>query len=120
MKIWITTVGWSPFAVFNTLWFAIVRDSYIPDKIYLIWNSKVENNKEIIKKYLNALNESYGFNLKVVEYKIEREENFKEFIKGLSDIILKEKKYNNEIAIDITPGRKFMSAFSMFAGLEGV
>ncbi|WP_423792975.1 hypothetical protein ACPB8Q_01875 [Methanocaldococcus indicus] len=120
MKIWITTVGTSPYAVFNTLWFAIVRDSYLPDKIYFLWNDKVKHNLEKLEKWVNILSNEYNFKVEInKDYKVS-EENIKEFSNALKKIIKNEKLKNNEIAIDITPGRKFMSAFSLFAGLEGV
>ncbi|ENN95911.1 hypothetical protein J422_05254 [Methanocaldococcus villosus KIN24-T80] len=120
MRVWISTVGSSPLAVFNTLWMAIVKEGYIPDKVYLLWNYKVEKNKEIIKNYIKSLNESYNFNIDVDEsYKVS-EDDFKDFSNALKEIIVKEKKRGNEVAIDMTPGRKFMSALSMFAGIEGV
>ncbi|EHP84224.1 hypothetical protein [Methanotorris formicicus] len=120
MKVWITTIGSSPYAVFSTLWFAVVKDSFIPNKIYLLWNNKVEKNKETLKNYIETLSKAYNINIQINEdYKV-NEEDFKTFANALKEIIIKEKKEGNEIAIDMTPGRKFMSAFSMFAGLEGV
>jgi len=120
MRVWITTVGTSSFAVFNSLWMAIVGDSYYPDKVYLLWNDRVKENMEKIKEYIKALKEAYGRTIIIDDtYRVD-EEDFKIFTKTLTEIIKKEKLEGNEIAIDMTPGRKFMSAFSMYAGVEGV
>ncbi|AEH24482.1 hypothetical protein [Pyrococcus yayanosii] len=120
MRVWITTVGTSPFAVFNSLWMAIARDSYYPDKIYLLWNDKVKRNMEKIKSYIEALAKAYGRTIAIDDTHKVDEEDFRTFTKTLAEIIKREKLEGNEIAIDMTPGRKFMSAFSMYAGIEGV
>ncbi|ALM76270.1 hypothetical protein [Thermococcus barophilus] len=120
MRVWITTVGTSPFAVFNSLWMAIAGDSYYPDKVYLLWNDKVKGNMEKVRAYIEALAKAYGRTIAIDDTHKVDEEDFRTFTKTLAEIIKREKLEGNEVAIDMTPGRKFMSAFSMYAGIEGV
>ena len=118
MKIWITTVGKSVYAVVNTLWAACKEEGYIPERIYFIYNDEVKENLGRVKKIAKALVESYGAeNPEINEIKAE-ETNFTEFAKKLGEIIKREKALGNEVAVDMTPGRKFMSAFAMYSGVS--
>ncbi|NJE13340.1 hypothetical protein [Thermococcus sp. LS2] len=119
MRVWITTVGTSPFAVFNSLWMAIVGDSYYPDKVYLLWNDKVQDNMQKVKTYIEALAKAYGRTIAIDDTHKVDEENFRTFTETLAKIIKKEKLEGNKVAIDMTPGRKFMSAISMYLGIKG-
>lgn len=120
MKVWITTVGSSPFAVINTMWAACELDDFVPEKVYMIYDDKMLGNLELTKKWILRLIKEYGKEVVIEEKKCD-EYDFKAYSKLVHSLILSEKKEGNCIAIDITPGRKIMSAFSMFHGLfEGV
>ena len=119
MKVWVTTVGKRPFAVLNTIWYLVRKGEYIPERIYLIWNDFVEKEKELVKELIRALLESYGINPEIIaddSVKV-NEDDFHNLIKTLARIRDKELEEGNEIAVDMTPGRKFMSALSMYLGV---
>ena len=121
MKVWVTTVGKRPFAVLNTIWYLVRKGEYIPERIYLIWNDFVEKEKELVKELIRALLESYGVNPEIIandSVKV-NEDDFHNLIKTLARIRDKELEEGNEIAVDVTPGRKFMSALSMYLGVAG-
>ncbi len=119
MKVWVTTVGKSPFAVLNTIWYLVRKGEYVPERVYLIWNDLVEKEKEIVKELIRVLLESYGVNPEIIadeSVKVD-EDDFHNLIKTLAEIRNKELAEGNEIAVDMTPGRKFMSALSMYLGV---
>ncbi len=116
MKVWITTVGSSPFAVINTLWAACELDGYVPEKVYLVANGKVEQEARIVNEWITRIIKAYGA-APIIERIHADEVDFMNFSRILSTCITEEKKSGNEVAVDMTPGRKFMSAFSMFNGL---
>lgn len=116
MKVWITTVGSSPFAVINAMWAACELDNFVPDKVYLVANEKVEKEVAIVHEWIMKILKAYGA-APVIERIHADEVDFINFSKILSTRITDEKKNGNEVAVDMTPGRKFMSAFSMFNGL---
>lgn len=115
MKIWITTVGQSPFAVINPIWASCKEENFIPERIYLFYNENTEKNLEIVMKWVEKILNEYNCKADFLKFKGD-EIDFKNFIKKINEIVSKEK--NNEIAIDMTPGRKFMSALSMVYGIK--
>ncbi len=116
MKVWITTVGSSPFAVINTLWAACELEDYVPEKVYLVANKLVEKEVRVVDEWVRRIIEAYDA-AAVIERIYADEVDFINFSQTLSSLITEEKKKGNEVAVDMTPGRKFMSAFSMFNGL---
>ncbi len=116
MKVWISTVGLSPFAVINTFWAACELEKYVPEKVFLVANGKVELELTKVKEWIARIMKAYGTDA-VIERIYADEVDFVNFSRKLSSCISEEKKKGNEVAVDMTPGRKFMSAFSMFNGL---
>ncbi|MDW7725983.1 MAG: CRISPR-associated ring nuclease [Candidatus Methanoperedens sp.] len=116
MNVWITTVGSSPFAVINTLWAACELDDFVPEKMYFLCNDKMASQINLIKEWITRITHEYGKNVSFVE-KRSKEEDFISYSKLVKSLITDEREQGNVIAIDITPGRKIMSAFSMFYGL---
>ena len=119
MRVWVTTVGKKPFAVLNTVWYLVRKGEYVPERVYLIWNDFVEKEKEIAKDLIRILLESYGVSPEIIadESVKVNEDDFHELIRTLAEIRDRELSEGNEIAVDMTPGRKFMSALSMYLGV---
>ncbi|MHA1755978.1 MAG: hypothetical protein ACTSVV_04350 [Promethearchaeota archaeon] len=119
MIIWITTVGWSPFAVINPLWAYCKNYKEIPDKIILIHTpyEKIKENLNICKRYISEILKTYnekGLNeIFIIEEEIENDslELYANMLKKIihREIYQKPKK----IILDITPGRKYMSAINL-------
>lgn len=119
MRVWITTVGMSPFAVINPIWLVCRKGEFVPERVYLIWNEDVENVKRIVEKSVEIILKNYGIpepEIIADEGVKVREDDFKRFKKVLKDICDKELSEGNEVVVDMTPGRKFMSALSMGLG----
>jgi len=112
-------VGTSPFAVLNTIWYVVRKGEYVPERIYLIWNDFVRKEKELAEEMIKVVLESYGVNPEIVaDDSVKVDENdFLGLVKMLREIKDKELEEGNEIAVDMTPGRKFMSAISMYLGV---
>jgi len=95
------------------------KGEFVPERVYLIWNEGVEREKEVVEKAVRLILESYGVrNPKIIagdETKV-REDDFS----GLRDLLYKIKglEQGNEVAVDMTPGRKFMSALLMGVGFN--
>ncbi len=120
MKVWITTVGKSPFAVVNPIWMVCRKGKFIPNRVYLVWNEEVEEVKKTVERMLGIILQNYGVpELKIIadESVKVREDDFNKFKSVISEICNKELNEGNEVVIDMTPGRKFMSALAMVLGL---
>lgn len=115
LRTWITIVGWSPFAVINPIWAACFNEEYIPNRIILLNNGDLDKtinkNVEIVKIWLNRILSIYDVCDLVIEDIQVNEKEILKYAKDLESII--EKYKEDEIAIDMTPGRKFMSSVAI-------
>lgn len=126
MITWITTVGWSPFAVINPIWAYCKENEKTPDKLFLLHteNMKVLKNLGICEKYLNEILREYSNNNfkedNLIKYQI-KNETYEIYSLAMKKIIERELNDENaKIIIDMTPGRKYMSAINMFFGLKAL
>lgn len=117
MRVWITTVGENPFAVINTLWAACILEGeeFRPEKVHLIQNERVKENAGTVKNYIKRILGTYGINVKFEDHEVDEED-----IDGFAELFgsIVESERDNEVAIDMTPGRKFMSAYAMVTGFK--
>jgi len=119
LKAYVTTVGTSPEAVFNPLWYLVEAYDWVPDKVYLLWNEGVVEQLETVKKLIKKLFEAYGVSIKVHAgegLKFD-EDNPIEFREKVGSLIGSLKADGHEVVVDITPGRKFMSALLLGAAM---
>jgi len=118
-KVYITTVGTSPEAVFNPLWYLVEVYDWVPDRVYLLWNDDVREQLEKVKKLIKRLSNAYGVRISVHAGEEERfsEENPVEFREKVVSLIGSLKHDGHEVIVDITPGRKFMSALLLGAAI---
>ena len=122
MITWITTVGWSPFAVINPIWAYCKENDECPNKIILIYTpyDKIKNSVLVCKRYIIEILKSYnGKNLSkesIIQEEIEND-NIEIYADKLNKVIEREKKFKPEkIILDMTPGRKYMSAINVYYG----
>lgn len=118
MRSWITTVGPSPFALINTFWAAADRDGWFSDRIFLVYNEKTQSLLPGISGALTKITEEYSNKTPEIRCSLIDEDDLEDVFRTYQRIINEERDLKNSIAIDITPGRKYMSAFSLYAGLK--
>ncbi|GAB6134929.1 hypothetical protein [Thermococcus prieurii] len=120
MKAYITTVGTSVEAVINPLWYLAEVYSWLPNMVYLLWNDDVREQLEKAKELITELSKTYGASVKVVAGENLRfnEENPTEFREKAGSLIDSLKSKGYEVVVDITPGRKFMSALLLSAAMS--
>ncbi|MDV3103756.1 CRISPR-associated ring nuclease [Thermococcus waiotapuensis] len=121
MRAYVTTVGTSPEAVFNPLWYLMELRDWVPDEVHLLWNEKVKEQLKKTERLLEKLGKAYGVEIKVIadEEKLFTEEDPVEFRDKVLSTIKSLKSLGYEVVVDITPGRKFMSALLLGAALAG-
>ena len=122
MITWITTVGWSHFAVINPIWAYCKENDECPNKIILIYTpfEKIRDNLKFCQLYISEILKVYNGN-KLNEDSIIIEEiendNIEVYADKLNKIIEREKNLKpDKIILDITPGRKYMSAINVYYG----
>ena len=121
MKAYITTVGTTPEAVFNPLWYLAEGHSWIPDEVYLLWNDGVKDKLEAVKKLVRRLAEAYNREIDVIADEGLRftEKNPVEFRKKAGELVRELVSDGYKVIVDITPGRKFMSSLLLGAAIAG-
>jgi len=113
MKTYITQVGTSVEAVINSLWMNAFKNGYFPDRICLLWNKEISRYKKAVVKALNILSKEYDFEIDIDDSIEFIEDDVEDYAKKHEDTIKSEIEAGNEVIIDTTPGRKFMSGISM-------
>lgn len=117
MKTWISIIGSSPFAVINTIWAACKLEEYIPEKVLFIVNKNLkEKDIKTVYFWTEELLKSYGIENPTFEKREVEEDDFGQIEDVLRSNISRLKK-EGLVAVDITPGRKYMSAIAMHCGL---
>ncbi|AFL96145.1 hypothetical protein CL1_1950 [Thermococcus cleftensis] len=119
MRAYVTTVGTSPEAVFNPLWYLVEVHGWVPDAVYLLWNDGVREQLEGVKGLIERLSSAYGVGINVIAGEDLRfsEDNPVEFRERAASLIGSLVSEGHEVIADITPGRKFMSALLLGAAM---
>ncbi|MHA1427099.1 MAG: hypothetical protein ACTSQI_14010 [Candidatus Helarchaeota archaeon] len=112
MNVWITIVGWQPFAVINPIWAACFFNKFIPNKVVLLNNGardqRIGNNVALVRKWLEKILREYGITNPDIQSRGVNEGHIMEFFREFSNIVLENREH--VVVLDMTPGRKFMSS----------
>ena len=115
MRIYLTMTGMSRWAEINSLWAALRHHEYIPDRIYLFETERRSGDaKELIECFRLLLAE-YGAKDTTIEEIQITEGDFALSGRKVFEVLEKEKALGNEIAIDITPGRRAVISSALMA-----
>lgn len=118
MKIYITMTGMSRWAVINSIWAAVRRHEYVPDKIYLFKTDRRDDDAAVITTCMKQLLAEYGKKEIAIEEIPIIEGDFASSGKRMMDVLEKEKAGGSEIAIDITPGRRAVMSSALMAAWQ--
>ncbi|MEW5748854.1 MAG: hypothetical protein AB1793_08755 [Candidatus Thermoplasmatota archaeon] len=115
-KVYITMTGVSRWPVLNGLWAAMCR-GYVPDRLYLFVTQGRERDGEALTGWVKLVARSYGKELEVVSERIE-EGDFLSSGKRITAAMERERSAGNEVAIDITPGRKAVISSALISAWQ--
>ena len=118
MKTWITSIGISHHAVVNTLWAAVAEKEWIPDRVHILTNDRTKKDSVTIAKRIEAIVLHYGGESLDFRVHVFLERDLESLFRLYAKVIEDETAEGNEISVDITPGRKFMSAFALYSALN--
>ena len=118
MNVYITMVGLSDWAIFNSLWAAIRIRDYVPDKIYIFSIKKRRAQADLARRRFEILLKEYKKKAKIEIVEV-AEADFVASGKRINEVVKKEKSQGNTIAIEVTPGRKAMVAGALVPGIQG-
>lgn len=116
-RYWVTSMSTHPESVVNPL-IAACEEGYIPSTIRLLSNPTVESRLGTITELLSMVVTAYGNKDATVETNtLDQETNFDGIVEHFYRPI-RESEERDKIAIDVTPGRKFMSAIAFQVGMK--
>jgi hypothetical protein len=116
-NIWITSMSTHPESVLNPL-IGACEDGFVPNSVELLSNPSVSEYESMISSLMEDVMTAYGnHNGDVAVRQLSSELEFAEIVAHFLDPI-EEAGRNDTVAVDITPGRKFMSAIAFQTGMS--
>ena len=116
-RVFITMTGVSKWPVLNSLWAAICCNDFLPDRIYLFVTMGRERDGEILAEWISILTEAYGRKISPIIRQID-EGDFASSGKKITAVMEEERNLGNEVAIDITPGRKAIITSALLSAVQ--
>jgi hypothetical protein len=117
LKVYLTMTGISRWPVLNSLWAAICCKGFSPDKIYLFVTRGRQAEARVLSDWIRTLTESYGKRVDPVTMEIDEGE-FTSSGKKITATMEAERAAGNEVAIDITPGRKAIISSALLSAWQ--
>jgi hypothetical protein len=91
---------------------------FIPDQAHILSNPGVADSVAAASEMFDIIIDAYGGSADITQYSLESETDFPEIIDFYHSTIEAAKENGDQIAVDVTPGRKFMSAIAFQAGFR--
>lgn len=115
-RYWLTIASPTTEAMVNPL-LAACDEGYTPETIRILSNPAVGDQLDQVESFFDTAVSKLGSNPTIDIHTITAETSFDEITAFYRDGIEKQGS-DTEVAVDITPGRKFMSAIAFQAGIQ--
>ncbi|MDG5777852.1 hypothetical protein VB773_19970 [Haloarculaceae archaeon H-GB2-1] len=117
-RAWVTSMSPNVEAVANPL-AAACETGYIPDEIYILENPGLSDYLDRVISMLECLVIEYGGERpKTAVTSLDSETEFEQIVEHYRAPVLATRDVDGTVAVDVTPGRKFMSAIAFQAGIK--
>lgn len=116
-RIWITNGTPTLPGILNPLTAACDR-GYVPDEARILSNPGVADSVAVTSDMFDVIIDAYGGDADVHKHRLDRETDFQGIIDFYRSAIETADENGDTIAVDVTPGRKFMSAIAFQAGFR--
>lgn len=117
-RYWLTTASPTIEAVVNPLAAACTEREYVPDEIRVLRNPGVEAPSERAMALMDTVVEAHGGDATIEPVSIDTERDFEAIVDFHRAGVEEAREAGADVAIDVTPGRKFMSAIAFQAGIQ--
>lgn len=91
---------------------------YVPDEVSILTNPDVADTVEAACEYLEVIVDGYGGDAAISQVELAEETDFEAIVHYYRSAVQDARRTDSTVAIDITPGRKFMSAIAFQAGIQ--
>lgn len=118
-RYWVTAGSTTVEAVANPLTAACTEWGYVPTHIFVLDNPGLGDTVQHTTEFMKAVVEAHGGDTpEVTITTIEDETDFRAVGAHYRAAIEEAKREDAAVAVDVTPGRKFMSAIAFQAGIQ--
>jgi hypothetical protein len=120
-RSWITTGSIYVESVINPI-IAGCDHGYVPDKFYFLETPSSKETMDKVKDMIPEITAAYDSDIPEVDIKmteLEEENDFDGIYNHVTEAISESRENDAEVAVDITPGRKFMTAITFATGMRG-
>lgn len=115
---WLTTMSTNLEAVINPL-VAACEEGFRPDELHVLENPGVgEQFEDITSMMAEVVTEYGGDDPTLAVTQLESETEFQRIVEHFKEPIARIQADGGTAAVDVTPGRKFMSAIAFQAGIQ--
>ena len=117
-RAWVTSISPNVEAVANPL-AAACESGYIPNEIYILENPGLSGYLDRVTSMLERVVVEYGSEQpEIAVTRLNSETEFKQIVEHYRSPVLATRETEGMAAVDVTPGRKFMSAIAFQAGIK--
>ncbi len=116
MRVLITMMGRSTWGLFNSVWASIRVWDYLPDKVYILTAGCDQPLAARAAKMLSTLLTEHGSRGDIVTRTVSAEE-VGEIAKIVKEITSSERRAGNQVALDVTPGKKAAVLGAVLSGM---
>jgi hypothetical protein len=116
-RIWLTNGTPTMPGILNPLT-AACNSGFVPDQAQILSNPGVADSVATASEMFDTIVDAYGGDAEISQYSLEYETDFPDIIKFYRSSIETAKNNGDTVAVDVTPGRKFMSAIAFQAGFR--
>jgi len=116
---WVTTASPTIEAVINPLTAACTEADYVPDVVRILDNPDIADASDRATELIRTVVAAHGDSEPTIDHvTVDSERNFTEIVDYHRQAIEDARDNDAAVAIDVTPGRKFMSAIAFQAGIQ--
>lgn len=116
-RSWVTCGTPTMPGILNPLLAACDR-GYVPDEVSILTNPDVADTVEEACEHLEVIVDNYDGSAEIDQRELVDETNFEDIVHYYRSAVQDARQEGATVAIDITPGRKFMSAIAFQAGIQ--
>ena len=116
-RIWVTNGTPTIPGILNPLT-AACDQGFVPDQAHILSNPGVADSVAAACDMFDTVIDTYDGDAEISQYSLASETDFPEIIEFYRSTIEAAKENGDTIAVDVTPGRKFMSAIAFQAGFR--
>lgn len=115
--IWVTNGTPTMPGILNPLT-AACHQGYVPDEVRVLSNPGVAEHVAQATDRFEVIIDAYGGDADVLIHELDHETDFHDIVEFYQSTIDAALEHDDTIAVDVTPGRKFMSAIAFQAGFK--